>query len=182
MKNFKDYYMINESEEKKSNFCYMLYPDSRSIIELNNLRKSLQINFEEPTEPKEFHNTIRYVKMHTGQLSLPFLEWLDKQELPSITAFTDKFSAFDNGECLVSELDSPDMHEWFNKVDSWLSTVGKYEKSDFPSYKPHVTLGYGFTETLPKFDPAIHRLKLNFNIHVVSNTEHDKILIRTAKK
>lgn len=171
---FKDFFFL--TEEKGPNFCYMVYAESPYIEYVDAMRKTLGIQAEKLVKPEQFHCTIRYTKLNAGQTPLAFLEWLADQELPELTAFTEKYSMFDGGS-LVMELDSPELHEWFNKVNSMMSHLG-YLPSDFPTFKPHLSLSYGTTTPLPKFDIRQHRIKIKFTKHVVTNQNKEVIFER----
>jgi len=179
---FNEFVLLNE-EDKVPTFCYMLYLEEPYISEALALQNALAPIMQggEKEEPDHFHTTIRYVKMLSGQNPERFVEWLDGLPLPEIEAFTSKFSLFNKG-CIVTELESPGMHEWFNKINSWMTTVGDYPPSEYPTYKPHVTLFKGVeNETAPKFDPAIHHKKFIYTNHIVTDKNHDVIFERKVR-
>jgi 2'-5' RNA ligase len=174
---FKDYFLC---EEKQPNFCYMVYTESPYKEFVESIQKSLNLQAEELVTPDQFHCTIRYCKLNPGQNSFQFLEWLTEQELPDITAFTSKFSMFNDG-ALVMELESPEMHEWFNKVNAHMLHLG-YMPSDFPTFKPHISLAYGTTTPLPAFDVKQHRIKVKLAKHIVTNQLKEVIFERCSDK
>jgi hypothetical protein len=57
-----------------------------------------------------------------------------------------------------------------------------YMKSDFPTYRPHLSLSYGTTTPLPKFDARQHRVKLKLSKHVVTNHSKEVIFERRSDK
>ena len=171
MKSFREFLF---KEGKDPNFCYMIYPESPFKEQLLALQQSLHIQAEEMVDPDEFHCTVRYVKLIGEQNPDKFVQWLSVQQLPVIEAFTQDFSMFREGS-LVMELDTPQMHEWFNKVNSWMTTIGGYAPSEFPTFKPHISLAYGTTTPTPVFDVRRHRLNVKFTIHKVTNQNKEVI-------
>jgi hypothetical protein len=177
-------YLINE--ETKRNFCYMVYPEFSACLEevQETLKEMYPEQFKEakPQPKDDFHATIRYVRLQLGQTPDLFLEWLNTIQLPEITAFTSNFKILGDDKCLVFALDSDEIHNWFNKVNSWLTNVGNYSPSDYPTYKPHITLYEGYQgSSIPKFNQRIHRIKVKLNIHVVSDQSHKHIFEKKSE-
>ncbi len=71
------------------------------------------------------------------------------------------------------------MHEWFGKINAWMTTVGDYPPSDYLTYKPHVTL-FKDTEntTAPKFETGLHHKKFIYTKHIVTDKNYDVIFER----
>jgi len=174
---FRDFFLCEE--QSPANFCYMLYLEQPYIQQVAELQKKLKVKADEFVTSDQFHCTIRYCKLSAGQTSLQFLEWLTEQELPEINAFTSKFSMFNEGS-LVMELESPEMHEWFNKINTYMTNLG-YLPSDFQTFKPHVSLAYGTTTASPVFDTKQHHIKLKFNRHIVTNNHKEVIFEERSK-
>ena len=147
----------------------MVFLEEPDIYQLSQVQKSLHIEAKEMEDPNNFHCTIRHVKMMEGQTPDKFIDWLNKQQFPELIGFTEKFSMLGEGS-LVAELDSPTLHEWFGKVDGWLRTEGGYPPSEFPTYRPHVSLSHETKSPLPTFDVRKDRLKLHFVTHRVTDT------------
>lgn len=170
--NFQNYITLKESEEKTNNFCYMIYPEFPDFLAeiqetLQETNKQLFLNAKPETD---YHATIRYVKLQPEQTPDLFIEYLDTIQLPEITAFTSDFTVLGDDKCFCLKVESDDIHNWFQKTDAWLTTHN-YSKSDYPTYKPHITLFSGYQSLqLPKFNPRIHRIKIKFTIHKVSNS------------
>ena len=177
---FDEYMRLNESDESKRTFCYMVYADTPYKEQLLALQQSLNITSQELVPINEFHCTIRYVKLSGEQSPKLFTQWLETQQLPLLEAFTSGFSMFKDG-ALVLTLDSPQLQEWFDKIDSWMTDSGGYKKSDYPTYKPHITLAYNTTSPLPVYDPRSHRLNVKFSIHKVTDTNHNVVLERRVQ-
>lgn len=167
---FKDYYLIQENVE--TNFCYMIYLEPPYSSVLAELQKSLNIQAKEIIKPNKFHCTIRHVKTSAGQSPKKFLSWLSEQQLPICTAFTKGFDIWDNS--LVIKLESDELHNWFEKVNAHILHMG-YAKSDFPTFKPHVSLSYDTTSPVPVFDDTIHKIELKFTHHIIQ--DHNKIVL-----
>jgi 2'-5' RNA ligase len=172
VESFKDFFQLNEA--KGPNFCYMVFVESPYDQQLYDVQQSLNIDAEEPVSPDNFHCTVRYCKMLDGQTPDAFINWLSRQQFPELVGFTEKFTQFDEGS-LVMELDSPSLHEWFNKIEHWLTTEGGYPPSEYPRYRPHVSLSYKTRSPIPRFDIRKNRLRLPFTVHRV--TDHNKQVI-----
>jgi hypothetical protein len=170
-------FLLEAEEQKKPTFCYMLYctDGSNQVVEELQKQISNQVLAGELESPDNFHCTIRYVKMNQGQSPDKFVEWFSGLPLPIIEGFTSKFSIFKDG-CIVTELESPGMHEWFGKINAWMTTEGGYPPSDFPTYKPHVTL-YKGSENInpPEFRIGTDNKKLFFNRHIITNKDREVI-------
>lgn len=173
---FKNFYLLQE--EVKQNFCYMIYLDQPYIDYIGEIQRDLFKGndiVKEAVAPQDLHCTIRHVKLQYGQNPDMFLEWMDENRLPTLNGFTEKFSVFDE-QTLVVELDSPQIREWFEKVNAWLTTVGGYNESDYKVFKPHISIGYGYQGTEPPdFDTRKHRMKVKFPLHRVTNQNYDVI-------
>lgn len=168
---FKDYMFL--TEKKDPNLCYMVFPESPFKEQLLALQQTLQLEAEEVIHINKFHCTIRYCKLTGEKSPKPFIEWLSQQQLPLIECYTDKFTMFDD-QSLVMELDSPQMREWEAKVNAWLVDSG-YPPSEFPQYRPHISLAYGCSSPMPSFDIRKHRLSIKFSIHRVTNQNKETL-------
>lgn len=168
-------------EEKPATFCYMLYLTTENQNNIEKLRQSLDLHEGSPTQPEEFHCTINYCKMKPGQSHQPFVDWMNTMELPKLIAYTEKFSIFGpEQDVLVAELESQDLHEWQAKIAGWLDANG-YPPSDYPKYKPHITLSEGVKDC-PKFDKFKHRIRVEFTIHKITNKDKIPVFIREIKE
>jgi hypothetical protein len=163
-----------KKEEKGPTFCYMIYPEGKFLEELVTLQKSLNLQDAELVPPEKFHCTIRYVKLTGDQNPKAFTEWLSAQQLPIVEAFTCKFSQFNEG-ALVAELDSQGLQDYFNKINGWMVESGGFAQSDFPTYKPHISLAYGVKGDAPLFEVDKHRMNVKFTVHKVTNAEKQPI-------
>jgi hypothetical protein len=180
--NFKNFYLLQE--EVKHNFCYMVFLDQPYIDYIGEIQRDIfgsgEFQAKELVKPEELHCTVRHVKLSYGQTPEKFLAWMDDNDLPTLDGFTEKFSLFDE-QTLVIELDSPQIREWFEKVNSWITTVGGYAESDYKVFKPHISIAYGFQGTdVPTFDSRKHRMKMKFPNHKVTDQNYDVIYERTA--
>jgi len=179
--NFKNFYLLKE--EVKQNFCYMIYLDQPYIDYICEIQRDLFYNnniVKEEVKPNELHCTIRLVNLNYGQSPDLFLEWLSENSLPVLSGFTEKFSVFDD-HTLVVELDSPQIREWFDRVNSWLTTVGGYSESDYSVFKPHISIGYGYQKNEPpKFNQRTHRMKVKFPFHKVTDQNYNVIYEETS--
>lgn len=170
LNSFKDYLLFQQGDpqnEPSANFCYMLFTESPFTEQLLDVQQNAHVQAEKLIQPDQFHCTIRYVKLMGEQNPDKFIEWLSKEQLPMLECFTSKFNIFDD-QSLVLELDSPEIREWYNKVDQFLNMNG-YAPSEYPSFKPHISLAYGCTSPVPTFDGRYDRLNIKFTTHRVTD-------------
>lgn len=159
--------------EKKGDpsFCYMLYIDKKDETIFSDMQKDLQLEGE-LVESGQFHATIRYVKRDDYE---PLVEYLKEIELPQIEAKCVGFEIYGKDkDTLVIELKSEEIHEWFEKINSWLTDRG-YPKSDFPTYKPHISLTEKVGIEKPEWKKE-YEVKVKFRLHVVSDRNHEEVL------
>lgn len=136
--------VLNEVESEGTYVCVNF--SDVTIEALNALVKDLGI--DEATRPDDFHATVVY-----SRKSIP---WKKADELDieaKITGYT-IFDTRDGKKCLVLLIDSPWLHERFERAMSLGATY------DFPEYKPHITLSYDYgdadaPETVPTFPIVI---------------------------
>lgn len=158
-------------EEKKDPcFCYMLYVDKSDEKDFIDMQKELNLTGE-LIESGHFHATVRYVKDEDYE---PFLEYLKTIELPELSGKCNGFAIYGKEkDTLVIELEGKELHSWFNKIDKWLGENG-YPKSDFPTYKPHISLTELAGIKKPEWKEK-YNMKVNFKIHVVTKTGYKEV-------
>jgi hypothetical protein len=164
--------------EKKGDpsFCYMLYVDKEDESTFIDMQRDLDLEGV-LVESGQFHATVRYVKVDDYE---PLVEYLKEIDLPQVEGKCVGFEIYGkNKDTLVVELDGEDLHEWFKKIDSWLTEHG-YPKSDFPTYKPHISLTEKAGIEKPKWKKE-YEIKIKFSLHVVSNRNHEEIFRLKAK-
>lgn len=162
--------MEKEDKEKSDSFCYMLYvhPDDEQMF--LDLQKELKLKGE-LTESGKFHITIRYVKRNDYE---PLVEYLKGKKLPTVTAKCKEFSLFGKeNDALVIEMDGDDVHEYFREINDWLVEQG-YPESDFPDYKPHITLTYDEGIKLPEWKKEYEK-EIKFTLHVVTDRDYEEV-------
>lgn len=174
---FKEYFLLNEGKSQEKNFCYMLYAEKPYSEYLKEIQDDLDLDGE-LTEKDEFHITVRYVV--TEKDPQPLLDYLNDVELPVLTGTTKNFNIFGDDKCLVMEIDSKEIHNWFKQVNKFIVDSG-YPESDYPTYKPHVTLTCGTEKDKPKFDSEHHKLKISFTKHIVTDQNYKVIFERTVR-
>ncbi len=174
--NFKDYFLLTEGKSS-DNFCYMLYTEQP----YSNYLKEIQDNIDmdgEKTEKDKFHTTVRYVK--SSKSPQPLIDYLSDVELPKLTGITKNFEMFGDDKCLVMELNSKEIHDWFKQVNKFLLDC-EFPDSDYPTYKPHITLTCGMTKDKPKFNKKDHKVKIDFTKHVITDSNYNVIFERSIK-
>ena len=93
---------------------------------------------ELPDELRKLNGVSRKTKYTPHITIIHSKKWNRKVIDPLTDKFEAKIKGFEvfNGNLLVALIDSPELHKRFRQVNKLLGTV-----SDFPTYKPHVTLG-----------------------------------------
>lgn len=170
----KSWRIMEESEKKDPAFCYMVYISPEDEKPFIDIQKELKLKGE-LIESGEFHVTIRYVR--TDKDYDEFINFLTNIKLPTLTAECVGFEIYGKDkDTLVVELESEDLHKWFEKVNDWL-TKHDFPKSDFPTYKPHISLTEKVGIEKPEWKDE-YRRKVKFNIHIVSNTDYARVFKR----
>jgi hypothetical protein len=158
--------------EKKGDpsFCYMLYVDKDDESTFLDMQRELELEGV-LVETGGFHATVRYVRVadYTS-----FVEYLKEIKLPKVEGKCVGFGIYGKDkDALVIELDGEELHEWFKKIDTWL-TEHDYPKSDFPTYKPHISLTEKAGVEKPEWKKKYEK-KIVFSLHVVGNSDHEEI-------
>jgi hypothetical protein len=175
--NFKDYFMINENKSSDT-FCYMLYAQSPYNKYLTTIQKELQLDGE-LTKQNDFHITIRYVK--SKKSPQPLIDYLTDIQLPKLACVTKNFEILGDDKCLVMEVQSNEIFDWFNQVNKFLLDCG-FPDSDYKTYRPHISLTCGTSQEIPKFVSNKHKLKIQFTKHVITNSQHKVIFEKIINK
>lgn len=158
-------------ESKEPSFCYMLYVAPKDEKLLKDLQENLKLKGD-LTDYGKFHATIRYVK--TLKDPDPLIKYLKSLELPTIEVTTKRFAIYGpEKDTLVIEVESEEIHDWFEKIDSWLVDHG-YPKSDYPEYKPHITLTEKKDIEKPEWKKEYEK-KITLSIHIVTDTAYKEI-------
>lgn len=164
------------TEQKEASFCYMLYVAPKD----EKLLKDLQINLKlkgDLIEYGKFHATVRYVK--TMKDPAPFIAYLKTIELPTIEVTPKRFAIYgQEKDALVLELESPEIHVWFTKIDKWLTDNG-FPRSDYPDYKPHITLTEKKDIEKPEWKTEYEQ-KIKLSIHIVTDTQYKEIFRQSS--
>ena len=164
--------------EKKGDpsFCYMLGVDKSDSKLFKSMQKELELDGE-LVDPSEFHVTVRYVKGSTDYD--PFIQYLNSLELPTIKAKCVGFDVFGKDkDTLVVKLEGDEIHDWFNKVNKWL-TDNDYPKSDFPTFKPHVSLTEKPGIEKPEWKDEWEE-EVTFSFHVIGDSNHEEVFKEKA--
>lgn len=174
---FKQFF--TESKNKPKNFCYMVYTSAPYSDYLEDIQNDLDIDGDR-TKKDKFHCTIRYVKTDKSpQILIDYLDSMEK--LPVLSATTKSMDIYGDDRCVVLELSSQPMHNWFHKIDNFLKK-NDYPPSDYPDYKPHVTITEeSKLDDAPEFDKDKHKLKIDFDRHIITDENYNVIYERVAK-
>ena len=171
----REAFELNE-EKKDPSFCYMLYVSPEDEKDFIEIQKELKLDGELIKSGK-FHTTVRYVKAEDYK---PFVDYLKTLDLPKLTGTCESFAIYGKDkDTLVIELEGKELHNWFNKVNKWL-VDNDYPKSDFPTYKPHISLTEKIGIEKPEWKDE-YKKKITFKLHIVSNTDHDEVYRSKAK-
>ena len=161
---------IAPEEERSDSFCYMLYVDKADEKLFVDLQKSLGLEGD-LTESGKFHTTVRYVKDNNWK---PFVEYLKSEKLDKVKGRCGHFSLFgEDKSALVIELEGDELQSHFEKYNKWL-TDNNYPESDFPDYKPHITLTYQEGVELPEWKSS-YEVEVVFSLHVVTNRDYEEV-------
>jgi hypothetical protein len=171
--------VLLEAKKKREveTFCYMLYLDKESDKAIKDIIKTMDVD---GTKVGDYHCTVRYFEPIEGKATgaKGLIDYLDSfGNLPIIEAFPKQLSVFGKDKnYLVFELVSLRLQDWFNRVNFEM-TMKNYPSSEFPVYKPHVSLfkKADLSAGMPKFDIAAHRIPLVFDRHVI--TDHNEKVI-----
>jgi hypothetical protein len=164
--------------EKKgdTSFCYMLYVDKDDESTFVDMQKDLKLEGE-LIESGKFHATVRYVKVDDYD---SFVDYIKELDLPKIKCKCVEFAIYGKTkDTLVIELDGDEIHKWFKKIDKWL-TDHDYPKSDFPTYKPHISLTEKAGIELPEWKKDYEK-SITFSLHVVSDSNYEEVIRLKAK-
>jgi len=171
LKQLRESWLTLTEEKKEETFCYMLYVSPEDENPFVDLQKNLKLTGE-LIESGKFHATVRYVKSEKDPR--PFIEFLKSQDLNNIEATCKGFEIYGvDKDTLVVELEGKKIHDWFNKVNDWLVDHG-YPKSDYPEYKPHISLTEKKDIEKPEWKKEYEQ-KVKFKIHVVTDTDREEI-------
>lgn len=165
MLSFKKWILLEESE-KRQKVCYMINLKKDDAEKFKKIQDSFDIKAGEIVKSDEFHCTIRFMK--TSKDPQPLLDYLNEQKLPKVHA---KIKSFDRlNDAFVAKLETPEMHEWFDKVNKWIVENG-YPDSDYNTFLPHISFSYETDEKweTPKFDEEKHALELEFDYHTITS-------------
>jgi 2'-5' RNA ligase len=163
---------ITESykDEKSDSFCYMLYVLPEDEGQFTQMQKDLDLKGE-LTESGKFHITVRYVK---DDNYTPLVNHLKGLELPVLKGKCKGFELFGKEkDALVIEMEGDELHNWFNKINDWLVENG-FPKSDFPDYKPHITLTYDKGIEKPEWKKEYEK-EVTFKLHVVTGSDYNEV-------
>lgn len=170
LRKLQEAWSLMESSENEDSFCYMLYvhPDDEGFFK--DLQEELGLSGE-LTESGKFHITIRYVKDNNYG---PLVEYLQGRDLPKLKGKCREFSLFGKDkDALVIEMDGSGLHDYFDEIDGWLTSQG-FPKSNFPDYKPHITLTYDEGIELPEWKESYEK-EITFSLHIVTNRDYDEV-------
>lgn len=123
------------------------FPNEESIKNIIKFRKSLDknSNVERILEPNELHCTIRWWSVEDEDKTEDVIKFLSKQSFDQIVGKITKLQTL--GDSLVLMLDSDELHDCFDTIDSGIKDIG-CPPSYYPSYKPHVSLW--ISDVVPK--------------------------------
>lgn len=166
------------SESNSDAICYMVRVDKASEEKLIDMQKELKLDGE-LTPKGDFHATIRYIK--TSKRPDLLIGFLEGNTLPTLKASIYGFDIFGpEKDTLVLRLNSSELDSWFNKFDKF-ATSHDYPKSNYPTYKPHITLTQKAGIVKPKWKSK-YAFDVKFNIHVISGKNYKDIWVKDATK
>lgn len=166
------------TEEMSDSICYMLRVDKATEDKLVDMQKELKLDGE-LAKRGDFHATIRYIKTNKSpDLLIGFLEG---SPLPTIKGTLYGFDIFGpEKDTLVLRLNSSEIERWFNRFDKF-ATEHDYPKSNYPTYKPHITLTLKPGIEKPKWKSK-YAFDVKFTIHVISGKNYKDLWVKDATK
>ena len=139
------------SKIDKKSYMIACYPDSKSLNEIIKFQKSLKLDAEKVLGPEEIHCTLRYWLQKDSPDIKKVHDWMTNEinnsDTPIVCNITDIGMLGD--DALVIHLKSKELSTLQSRVDKGVQSLG-IGPSDFPNFKAHVSLAYGFKGTVPK--------------------------------
>lgn len=167
------------SEATSDSICYMIRVDKNTENRLVDMQKELDLEGPELTKRGDFHTTIRYIK--TSKNPDLLIGFLEGSNLPSLKGKVYGFDIFGpEKDTLVLRLESKEIHDWFKRFDKF-ATLHDFPKSNYPTYKPHITLNIKPGITKPKWKDR-YAIDVKFTIHVISGKNYKDIWVKDATK
>ena len=142
-----------------------LYPSKETINALTGLQGAIQLPPDaELTPPEEFHCTLRYFKTDDEELVSNILGWLQVDKVLDLMGNSGIMTGVSGIEqfgddAIVAKLYSETLMTFQQAIDGALQKLGA-GKSNFPRYRPHITLAYG---KAPDINEKAPDLKIIFN-------------------
>jgi len=148
-------------------FMLAIYPDKDTANKIIDFRDKLGIeNADEMSGPDELHCTLRYYTSSDDKLKEKVLKWLnedkvlDRMQGAGIIAGVSELDLLGDKNALVMKLHAKSLMLLQKILDGALQELG-VEPSDYPSYRPHITLAYGpdnFDQITPDFEIILNRI------------------------
>lgn len=169
--------LFRESKQDES-ICYMIRVDKSTEDKLVDLQKELKVEGE-LTKRGDFHTTIRYIK--TTKSPDLLLGFLSGSKLPTLKGRIYGLDVFGpDKDTVVLRLESKEINDWFKRFDKYADACD-YPKSQYPTYKPHITLGIKPNIARPKWKDK-YAFDVKFTIHVISGKGYKDIWVKDATK
>lgn len=140
-----------------------LTPESRELLD-NYVEMSLGLT--ERVDPSTYHITIIYSR--TPVPSAEQYQGLGNQESAKVVGY-EIFPTKNDGKCLVMRLDCPYAISLNQRL------VSKGATSDYPEYKPHLTIAYDITQEIDPTLLPIPQFELKFEPVKVAPLEPDYV-------
>ncbi len=161
-----------EAKIDKASFMIALYPSKESIDKLIKYQKSIHDikNSDKVLGPEELHVTLRYSPQSKFKDKDAFIKWLKKAEIDKklIKATFKNISLLGKDKAYVLELQSKTLNDLQKYIDEGFQSCGA-PCSDYPNYKAHISLAYGFNG-IPSKNPPFDHIYLN-EIRFVDNDD-----------
>ena len=166
------------SEATSDSICYMVRVDKATEDKLVEMQKELGLDGE-LAQRGDFHATIRYIK--TSKSPDLLIGFLEGSTLPTIKASVYGFDIFGpDKDTLVLRLNSSEIETWFKRFDKF-AVANDYPKSNYPTYKPHITLTLKPGIVKPKWKNK-YAIDVKFTIHVISGKDYKDMWVKEATK
>ena len=163
---------MNIVAETHDYFCYMLCVTSQEETLFTDLQKELNLQGV-LSQSGDFHVTVRHVKRNDYE---PFVDYLKTLDLPVIKGVCREWAILGkNKDALVIQIESTELHSYFKEINQWLLDHD-YPNSDYPEFRPHITLTYDPGVIKPEWKKQYEKA-IELRIHIVKDT-NDNVVFR----
>lgn len=167
--------------DKKQNYMIALFPDKNTIDVINNINDIFDLA-NKLEKPDFYHVTLRYWRGEDFNDIKIIKDYLINNDLnfDEISCKITNYGLLGKDNAFVLHLESKELMNLQKKLDDDLQKLG-VPSSDYPSYLPHLSLGYGYKDIDNKFANAelkskLQKFVLTFNELKLTGNDYKVIL------